>query len=244
MDWIYKFSETEKLFDEIFLLLKEESFDKSQVVKVFASTSLSICIDNLGAIVLLIQNDYFYEVFMIFRHQIELMFRLNWIINAPNDEEKKKRTNKIEADSFRSYEDEINILKQMKNRNFFNENHIIQMQKIIYDLKKNNPQLIESNKFMGCGKNIEMAGDFREKYYHQFRFLSMLSHPNPLSRDYFFKTNFEEDVFREPFENSCNYTMKVLNENLNKIITLLGEDLKNFTKIKKLQILFNGIDKK
>ena len=185
MDWINIFSETEKLFDDICNLTKDETIKKSQVVEVFAFTSLLICRENLGAINVLLKNNLYYEIFMIFRHQIELMFRLNWIITAPIDEEMKKRVNKIEADSFRNYEVELNSLNQMDNRIFFNEEHIIQMQEFSDELKQNNSHLIENDKFMKCENNIIMAGELREKYYHQFRFLSMLSHPNPLSRDYF-----------------------------------------------------------
>ena len=235
------FSETEKLFDDIFSLTKEESYKKSQVIELFALTSLSICRENLGAINLLLQNNFYYEIFMIFRHQIELMFRLNWIMNATTDEEREERVNNIEADSYRKYDVELDELKKMKEKKYFTENTISNAKEFIKEIKQNNSQLIEDNKFMGCGKNIEMAGELREKYYHQFKFLSMLSHPNPSSREYFLTTNKGEDVFEESFENSCTYAMKVFKENLNKIINLLGQNLKKNDEIKELQSLFNDI---
>ena len=241
MDWINMFSETEKLFGDICNLTKEESYKKSQVVEMFALTSLLICRENLGAINVLLKNNFYYEIFMIFRHQIELMFRLNWIMNAPNIEERENRTNKIEADSFRNYESELNELKKIKKKKFFNEKSLSKAHKFIKKIKQINPKLTKDNKFMRCENNIKMAGDLREKYYPQYRFLSMLSHPNPLSRDYFFTTDRGEDTFREPFENSCIYAMKVLKENLSKIITLLGEELKNISKIKELQNIFNEV---
>ena len=241
MDWINMFSESEKLFDDICNLTKEDNFKKSQVVELFALNSLLICRENLGAINILLKNNLYYEIFMVFRHQIELMFRLNWIINAQNDEERENRTNKIEADSFRRYQAEINYLKQIRNKSFLNKEHITKMQEIIDELKQNNPHLIENDKFMKGENNIIMAGELREKYYHQFRFLSMLSHPNPLSRDYFFTTGDNEDIFRESFEESCKYAMKILNNNLDVIITLLMNSLNNISNIKELQKEFNEV---
>ena len=95
MDWKNFFSETEIFFNEISELVKQDDFRKSQTVKVFALTSLLICKENLCSINVLLNNDLYYELFMIFRHQIELMFRLHWLINAPDDEERKRRTNRI-----------------------------------------------------------------------------------------------------------------------------------------------------
>jgi len=241
MDWINMFSKSEKLFNDICNLTKDDSFKKTQVVELFALTSLLICRENLGAINVLLKNNLYYEIFMIFRHQIELMFRLNWIITAPDSEEMKKRVNNIEASSFRDYETELDCLKQMGNRTFFSEEDLKKIQVFSDELKQNNPHLIKDCRFMRCVNNAEMAGELREKYYHQFRFLSMLSHPNPLSRDYFLITDDNEDIFRESFEESCKYAMKILNNNLDMIITLLMNSLNNITNIKELQKEFNKV---
>lgn len=239
MDWLNFFSESEKLFIDVSKLVLRDSFKKSQTVKLFALSSLLICRENLKSINVLINKNLYYETFMIFRHQIELMFRLNWIINAENEEERIKRTNKIEADSFRNYQAEINDLKQMKERTFFSDELLDNSQKLLDDLKKENPLLVENNAFMRCANNVEMAGKLREKYYHQFRFLSMLSHPNPLSRNYFLKPEEESDFFRNPYEESCKYTAKVLKENLNNIIYLLGDDHNHIKEISELKKEFN-----
>lgn len=241
MDWLNFFSESEKLFNDIFELVKEDDFRKSQNVKVFALTSLLICRENLSSINVLLNNDLYYELFMIFRHQIELMFRLHWLLETSDEDERKKRTNKIEADSLRNYQAELNGLKQMKERTFFDDELLDESQKMLDNVKENNPSLVENNLFMRCENNIEMAGDLREKYYHQYRFLSMLSHPNPLSRDYFLTTDGKDDFFQHSFYESCKYTAKVLKENLNKIIILFGDELTKLKEIKELQEEFNDV---
>ena len=56
MDWINIFLETEKLFDDICNLTKEDNFKKIQIVELFTLTSLLICRENLGAINVLLKN--------------------------------------------------------------------------------------------------------------------------------------------------------------------------------------------
>ena len=242
MDWIDKFSETEKLFKEIVILLKEETFSKSQVVEVFALTALRMCRENAGAIKILQQNSFFCELMMVFRHQIELLFRLNWILSATDNEERILRTNRIEADAYHAFQAEITFLKGIKEKIFFDEISIKKAQEFINAIKSKNPQLLaENGNFLRRNGNETMAGDLREKYYHQYRYLCMFAHPNPLLREFHLTTDLGRDIFEEPFEKSCIYAMKVFKNNLNLIIILLGKDLQNIKKIEKLQQIFNEI---
>ncbi|MBC8527558.1 MAG: hypothetical protein H8D22_12020 [Candidatus Cloacimonetes bacterium] len=239
MDWVNKFSETEKLFNEIGVLLKNESFKKSQVVEVFALTALRMCRENAGAIKILLQNGFYCELMMIIRHQIELMFRLNWINSETDSKERIVRTNKIEADAYRAFQAEITNLRSNRSRRFFNEDFIKKAQKIIDDIKSENPQLLADNgNFMRLEKNETMAGDLREKYYPQYRYLCMFTHPNPSLREFHLTANQGKDIFKS-FEQSYIYAMKVFKINLNIIINLLGNQLKNMKKIKEIQQIFN-----
>ena len=167
MDWVKNFTEAETKFNEIGKLLANHSFNNNQIVEIFALTSLKMCRENAGAIKILLQNGFYIETMMIFRNQIELLFRLNWIKSSSQEKDRITKINSLEAKTFKDFNNEIVYLKKKKSKDFFTDKKVNKYIKALDILKANNPQYLSNNgKFIIKDNNIVMAGNLREKFYH------------------------------------------------------------------------------
>ena len=239
-EWIKNFSEIEKMFKEICILLEEETFNKTKFVECFALTALRMCKSNAGSVKLLLENEFYVELLIVLRYQLELLFRLKWINEPESIEDKNIRTNEIEAEVYSKMQCGINDLKCRK-LEFFNKDLIKDAQESIDCLKKQKPYLINKNdNFLKDPGNFSMAGNYTEIFYTHYRFLSIFAHPNPTLNDYF-QSSIEccESIDLKTLTECLKYSVKVYKHIIDITLNILHPNLENIDEIKDIQKEFN-----
>jgi len=208
-DWVEKYNEIADKFNEFGKSLNDKGFRKiAQASENFALMCIKLCCEDAKAIALLLKNGYYCEAMMILRSSIELLFKIHWVHDGDGYEEQNERTYKLEGKPFSDIQKEIDYLRRRLTEEgaVNNSDFVDKFQEAMNKHKENYPYLVQDNdKFKISPNNVDMAGDnIRQRFYQDYRYLCMFSHPTPMLTDMLLSDDSGESVFRESIEQALN----------------------------------------
>ena len=173
--------------------LKGLKFDEEKdALEIFTIMCVNMCSQHLKAISILLENGLYTESIALSRNIMELLFNLNWIYEA-DENDKNERTFKLEASPYHDFEKEIKLMEEnlSKKNPVWPKKAIENFKNEMNEIKSNFPHLVEPNthderKFKKAPPLASrMNNILRLRYYHIYRFVSVFIHPTPFLKNYF-----------------------------------------------------------
>lgn len=153
-----------------------------------------MCLDNLKlesrAISILINNNLYNQSMSHIRNIFEIWVNMDWLFNSSTDEQ-IKNVNLLLSNVFSYHDVEVRKLEEnlLTDNPIWTKKKVKEMRATLEKYKVDNPELIENGKFKRPPTlEKRMSTNNRHRYYHNYRWLSIFTHPSPLLKDLHIKS--------------------------------------------------------
>jgi len=218
-----RYNQCSKLIAEYGQTFRGIEFDeKEQALEVYYLMTIKLLERHTKAIPLLINNNCFVEIFPLVRNLMETYFKINWVVDTKNKQERIDRVFRLEGHAFGEYEKELQIIERHldKKYTFYTKEAFNKLVDHIEREKKTQLQLTDKDengkiKYKSSPPLANMMGEiFRVKYYHLYRFVCTYIHPSPFLKTFLLNYNLYEknpnELLNKPLNQALGIGLKFM----------------------------------
>jgi hypothetical protein len=197
-----------------------------QAVEVFLLQALAMSSSHCRAGSLLLDAGCLGEAIAVLRSVQELLFDVNWILKPFQRNEQLERVYQLEGDPYSRWDKEVGRI-QKKGLSQLAE----RLQDTLDAARKDYPRLLAngSDEFKSAPSFAHRIGeDLRPKYYHVYCFGSLFTHPTPMTRDMYLKSESCVSISLDKYVQATNQFIAYTLYFMQMILTLAEVGLGNY----------------